>query len=362
MDKQSLSYLQAGVDTKSKDKIIEDFFSLMRSTYDARTIQIPWSFAGFFKLNIHNSVIYKKYKKPVLVACSDGVGTKVKFASIANKFDTIGIDLVAMNVNDLIVHGAEPLFLLDYIAFNKLEKPVLLEIFKGIVEGCKLANCTLLGGETAEMPGFFNNGCFEINATSVGIVEQKKIVTGKTIKSGDVIIGLLSNGLHSNGFSLVRKLFLKDSEDDERRCKDILFRPFNGSKCLLIDELLKPTHIYSQAIVSLLSKYQVKRVIKGMAHITGGGIKGNLERIIPPGLKAVIYKKSWQPHDIFSYLQNYGNIPDEEMFNVFNMGIGFIIVVNRFFADSIVRFLKRKNFQAQIIGEIHRGKVSVEIC
>ncbi|HHT9151539.1 MAG TPA: phosphoribosylformylglycinamidine cyclo-ligase, partial [Candidatus Wujingus californicus] len=318
----------------------------------SRVIENPDGFGGLFALNSR----FKKYSNPVLVSSTDGVGTKLKIAFMMNKHDTIGIDLVAMCVNDIIVLGAEPLFLLDYLASSRIVPEVLREVLDGIVEGCRQAGCALIGGETPEMPGFYKEGEYDIAGFVVGVVEKDKIVSGSTIRPGDVVIGLSSKGIHSNGFSLVRKVFF-----DTAKMKVTQRLNKYGLETTLGEELLKPTRIYVEPILKILNKHKTKRIIKGMAHITGGGLLENIPRILPEGCSVQLEKVSWKVPKIFEIVQELGGIEDGEMFHVFNMGIGMIIIVPKSDAEVVLRDLKNLKEQARIIGEIVKGKRIVNI-
>ena len=291
----------------------------------------------------------RNYKNPVLVACTDGVGSKVQLAGRVKKFDTVGIDLVAMNVNDMLVQGAEPLFFLDYLAVHKLEPRIVAELVKGVATGCREANCALIGGETAEMPDTYSAGDFDMAGFAVGIVERKKIITGQIIRKGDVILGLASNGLHSNGYTLARNICFKKAN---LKITDVLDE-LGGA--MLGDVLLEPTRIYVRPIIKLLSRYKVKQIVHGMAHITGGGLVGNIPRVLPKDCNAVIKESSWPRHKIFTFLQKGGPVEEEEMFRVFNMGIGFVLVVAEDFANSIAKKLTRLGEKVYKIGRITTG-------
>jgi len=285
--KKSISYEQAGVSIGANDEMVERIQSYLAGTFGPRVMGLKGGFAGMFRLDYDERLFKKNYKRPVLVACTDGVGSKVQLASAMSKFDTVGIDLVAMSVNDMLVQGAEPLFFLDYIAVNKLEPAMIAELVKGVAAGCKLADCALIGGETAEMPDTYHKGDFDMAGFAVGIVERRKIVTGRNIRNGDVILGLASSGLHSNGYTLVRNICLKKlglkltAKVDELEGK------------ILGDVLLEPTRIYVRPVVKLLSQYKVKKIVHGMAHITGGGLVGNIPRVLPRNCNASIQKNSW---------------------------------------------------------------------
>ncbi len=344
-----ISYKQSGVSIDANDEMVERIHSYISSTFGPRVMDLPGGFAGMFRLDYDEKLFKKKYKNPVLVACTDGVGTKVKLAVKAKKFDTVGIDLVAMSVNDMLVQGAEPLFFLDYLAVNKLEPSSIAEMVKGIAAGCRMADCALIGGETAEMPDIYSKGDFDMAGFAVGIVERKKIITGKNVRKGDVVLGLASNGLHSNGYSLVRNICFKKAG---LQMGDVL-DGLDGA--VLGDVLLEPTRIYVRPIVKLLGQYKIKKVVHGMAHITGGGLVGNIPRVLPKNCDAVIKKSSWEVPKIFTFLQKKGPVEEAEMFRVFNMGVGFVLIVAEDFANSIVKKLTRYGEKVYKIGRITTG-------
>lgn len=304
-----MTYKSSGVDIEAGDRFVQMIGPLVRSTFRSEVIGDFGGFSGLFNLDV------KKYKEPVLVSGTDGVGTKLKVAFSCDRHDTIGIDLVAMCVNDVIVVGAEPLFFLDYLATGKLSPQKSVEVVKGIVEGCRQAGCALIGGETAEMPSFYGKGEYDLAGFAVGVVERSKIIDGKNVCPGDRLIGIGSSGLHSNGYSLVRKVIfeqLRFSVNDRL--------PYGKN---VGDELLTPTKIYARLFDKILRRVEVK----GAAHITGGGITENLPRVIPTGCAARIRRGSWLVPPIFSFLQEAGAIESDEMFRTFNMGIGLIVVV-----------------------------------
>lgn len=347
-----LTYKEAGVDIDTKGQFTTDIYTKMKTTFSSRVIENPDGFGGLFALNSR----FKKYSNPVLVSSTDGVGTKLKIAFMMNKHDTIGIDLVAMCVNDIIVLGAEPLFLLDYLASGRIVPEVLREVLDGIVEGCRQAGCALIGGETPEMPGFYKEGEYDIAGFVVGVVEKDKIVSGSTIRPGDVVIGLSSKGIHSNGFSLVRKVFF-----DTAKMKVTQRLNKYGLETTLGEELLKPTRIYVEPILKILNKHKTKRIIKGMAHITGGGLLENIPRILPEGCSVQLEKVRWKVPKIFKIVQELGGVEDGEMFHVFNMGIGMIMIVPKSDAEVVLRDLKNLKEQARMIGEIVKGNRIVNI-
>jgi len=344
-----VSYEQSGVSIDANDEMVRQIYSCVASTFGPRVMDLKGGFAGMFRLDYDERLFKKNYKSAVLVACTDGVGSKVQLAGRIKKFDTVGIDLVAMNVNDMLVQGAEPLFFLDYLAVHKLELKTIAELVKGVAAGCRLADCALIGGETAEMPDTYRKGDFDMAGFAVGVVERGKIVTGKNIRSGDYILGLASSGLHSNGYSLVRNICFKKAGLKMTDTLDEL----DGAA--LGDILLEPTRIYARPIVKLLSQYKVKKVVHGMAHITGGGLVGNIPRVLPKDCDAVIKKSSWPKHKIFTFLQEAGPVEEVEMFRVFNMGIGFVLIVAEDFANSIKKKLTKYGEQVYKIGRITTG-------
>jgi phosphoribosylformylglycinamidine cyclo-ligase len=350
-----ITYKEAGVSIDAGDEAVEQIYSSVASTFGPRVMGPKGGFAGMFRLDYDERLFKRNYKKPVLVACTDGVGSKVQLAGKTKKFDTVGIDLVAMNVNDMLVVGAEPLFFLDYLAVHKLEPKVIAEMVKGVAAGCRLADCALIGGETAEMPDTYNKGDFDMAGFAVGVVERKKITTGKNMRKGDVILGLASSGLHSNGYTLVRKICFK-----KLRLK-MTDTPEGLDGATLGDVLLEPTRIYVRPIVKLLSQYKVKKVVHGMAHITGGGLVGNIPRVLPKNCDAAIKKSSWPKHKIFEFLQKKGPVEETEMYRVFNMGIGFVLIVAEDFANSIKKKLTKYGEQVHKIGRITSGTGKVTL-
>ncbi len=344
-----INYEQSGVSIDANDQMVEQIHSHTASTFGPRVMDLPGGFAGMFRLEYDEKLFKRNYKNPVLVACTDGVGTKVKLAVKAKKFDTVGIDLVAMSVNDMLVQGAEPLFFLDYLAVNKLEPKVIAQMVKGIAAGCRLSDCALIGGETAEMPDVYRKDDFDMAGFAVGVVERKKIITGQTVEKGDVVLGLASSGLHSNGYSLVRNICFKKAG---LKMTDM---PKELGGAVLGDVLLEPTRIYVRSIVKLLGQYKVKKVVHGMAHITGGGLVGNIPRVLPKNCDAMIRKSSWPVPKIFTLLQKRGPVEKDEMFRVFNMGVGFVLIVAEDFANSIAQKLTRYGEKVYRIGRITTG-------
>jgi phosphoribosylformylglycinamidine cyclo-ligase len=346
---KALTYAQSGVDIEANDVMVDRIQAHLASTYGPRVINVPWGFAGLFRLDYDEKLFKKNYRNPVLVACTDGVGSKVQVAARAKKFDTVGIDLVAMSVNDMLVMGAEPLFFLDYVALHKLEPALVAQMVKGVATGCREADCALLGGETAEMPDTYRKGDFDMAGFAVGVVEKNRIITGKSVKPGDIILGLGSSGLHSNGYALARAVCFKHAR---LKLTDVLDE-LDGTT--LGEALLAPTRIYVRPILKLIAKYRVKRVVHAMAHITGNGLAGNIPRVLPPDCNAVIKKSSWPRPKIFNFLQRTGPVAPEEMFRVFNMGIGYVVVVAPDFAAAAARSLIQWGEKVYNIGRITRG-------
>lgn len=365
---KGLTYADSGVDIHEKDSFTESLSTVMKRTFGPRVIANPGGFAGLFRLDYKKSLFERNYKDPVLVACADGVGTKVKLAADLGIFNTVGIDLVAMNVNDLIVQGAEPLFFLDYIAVPTVDKNMLHAIIEGIAEGCKQSGCALLGGETANMPDVYAKGDFDLAGFCVGVVELKRAINPTRVRPGDIVLGLASSGIHSNGYSLVRKVVKHAGLDLGRVYEDALPTIVPGKKrrksakngkatpATLGEVLLTPTRIYADSIVRLQGGYKVKHVISGMAHITGSGLADNLVRSIPPGCDAVIDRSTWTIPPVFNFLQKHGQVDDAEMRQVFNLGIGYCVIVRPAFADAVKEHLEKLGEHVSVIGEIVKGK------
>ena len=329
------SYKDAGVDVDKGDDFVRSIKSMVEGTFRSDVLTKLGGFAGCVSLNL------QQYKKPVLVSSTDGVGTKLKIAFAMDRHDTVGIDLVAMCVNDIIVIGAKPLFLLDYLATSKLDPDSAKKVLEGIVKGCMEAECSLLGGETAEMPGFYKKGEYDLAGFVVGILDEDQMIDGSSIKVGDRLIGIASSGLHSNGFSLVRKVLLEHHKLDLRkRVAEI------GET--LGEALLRPTRIYVKTTLDLLRNFS----LHGMAHITGGGITGNLPRILPKGCKAVIRKGTWDMPPIFPFIQERGEISEDEMYKTFNNGLGMILAIPSQDSESVVARLQALGEKGFIIGEI----------
>ena len=290
----------------------------------------------------------------MLIACTDGVGTKIKIAAQMKKYDTVGIDLVAMNVNDLIVQGGEPLIFLDYLAVHKLDPDITTQMVKGVSDGCMEAGAALLGGETAEMPAVYAPGEFDMAGFAVGVVERKKILDGSTVEPGDSVIGLASSGLHSNGYALVRRICF-----DKLGLSTDAYIP--ELQCSLGEELLKPTRIYAKSILKLLSRYKVKRVVKAMSHITGGGLPGNLPRMLPEGMGVKLKRDAWTIPPIFHFLQKNGPVDSDEMFNVFNMGIGYVVIVRPNFTCAIMAHLRTLGEKPYFLGKVKKANGAAQL-
>ena len=332
---RTLSYRKSGVDIDKANRFVNKIKPLIKSTKRTGWVSNVGAFAGFFKPNLSS------YKNPLIVAATDGVGTKLMVAKWAGKHDKIGIDLVAMCVNDLVACGAEPLFFLDYFGTGRLTSKVSYEVLKGIAEGCRIANCSLIGGETAELPGMYKKGDYDLAGFSVGLVDKENIIDGSGIKKGDVILGLASSGLHSNGYSLVRKIFSR--------------RELAGK---LAKDALKPTTIYVRPLLDAIKRFR----IKGIAHITGGGFYDNITRILPSSVRVVIDKKAWPVSPIFKSIQERGNVAEDEMFRTFNMGIGMVLILSaRSASEAKKHLLKKHRLRSWIIGEVASGRKGVEI-
>ncbi len=330
-----LTYADSGVDIDKANKLIDRIKGIAKSTPRTGVMGEIGGFGGLYSLNLSN------VSNPVLVSATDGVGTKLKIAFMMDKHDTIGIDLVAMCVNDIIVQGAKPLFFLDYLAMGKLDNDVAEKILLGIATGCNTAGCALIGGETAEMPGMYQDGEYDLSGFSVGLVDNDKLIDGSYISNGHKLIGIGSSGVHSNGFSLVRKVFFD-------KCKYDVNTHLNELGCTLGEELLKPTIIYVPTILSLLRDLP----IHGLVHITGGGIDENIIRVIPNACKAIVHKDSWETPPVFKMLQKEGDIPEKDMQRTFNNGIGMVVVVPDNAVQEVMDRLSAMNEKAYLIGEV----------
>ncbi len=342
---EKITYSSAGVDVEEGQRAVDLMKQHVRGTFTPQVLTDIGGFGGLFKLDLVGM------KEPILVSGTDGVGTKLKLAFMMNQHDTIGEDCVAMCVNDILCQGAQPLFFLDYIATGKLKAENITEIVKGVANGCKKSGCSLIGGETAEMPGFYSEDEYDVAGFAVGIVDQSKLITGKNIGVGDVIIGLPSSGIHSNGYSLVRKLFfevIKLSVDTKLK----------GLEKTLGEELLTPTRIYVKPVLELLKQME----IKGIVHITGGGFFENIPRILPQNVNAKIQLGSWEVPPIFKLIQEMGNVTQEEMYKTFNMGVGMMLVMKANEAEQALELLSKLGEKATIIGEITEGQKQVVLC
>lgn len=334
----AISYSDSGVDVTRGYKAVELMKKHVKETYDGNVLGDLGSFGGFYDIS------GEKMKEPVLVAGCDGVGTKLKYAFVSDKHDTVGIDAVAMCVNDIVCQGARPLFFLDYFATGKLDPEKVATVVKGVADGCKLSNCALIGGETAEMPSFYPDGEYDMAGFAVGIVDKEKVINGKNIKAGDVLIGLESSGVHSNGFSLIRKLFGETKSEidvyDERLQKTY------G------EALLEPTRIYVKSILGLMQKVEVK----GIAHITGGGFIENIPRVFPDGIGCEIDLNSYKLSPLYEIIKEKSGLKNEQLYNTFNMGIGMVVVVDKKDADLTIATLNELGEKAHLVGKTINGK------
>jgi phosphoribosylformylglycinamidine cyclo-ligase len=331
-DLSPLSYRDAGVDIDAGDNLVENIKPFAKRTMRPEVLAGIGGFGAMVEIS-------KKYQNPVLVSGTDGVGTKLKLAFMLNKHDTVGIDLVAMSVNDILVQGAEPLFFLDYFACGKLHVPTATQVVKGIAQGCEMSGCALIGGETAEMPGMYPDGEYDLAGFAVGVVEKANIIDCKSIQPGDIVLGLASSGPHSNGFSLIRKIIEREKID---------FTKAENKK--LADDLITPTRIYVKPMLQLMQ--QIK--IKGMAHITGGGLLENIPRMLDESLTAVLDKNAWQLPPVFTWLQQHGKVEDKEMHRVFNCGIGMVVVVAKEDVGAAMKHLQTAGETVMQLGTIQR--------
>ena len=345
----SYTYEQAGVSIEAGNALVKAIGPLVKATMRPGADGEIGGFGGFFDPKAAG------YKDPLLVAGNDGVGTKLKLAIDSDKHDTVGIDLVAMCVNDLIVQGAEPLFFLDYFATSKLDPEADTDIVVGIAEGCRMAGCALIGGETAELPGLYAPGDYDLAGFAVGAAERGTLLPRADIAASDVVLGLASDGVHANGYSLVRKVFFS-----KRSSARSLERVLPGCDLPLGETLLEPTRIYVKPVLSVLDAYRQKRPVHAISHITGGGLIENIPRCLPGNLNVVIQRKAWKPPAIFTHLAKKGKVPRSEMYRVFNMGIGMVLVVSRHFAGSVLRQLQDEGEPAVEIGEVVKGKGQVK--
>jgi phosphoribosylformylglycinamidine cyclo-ligase len=333
-----LTYKDSGVDIARMDSFKRGIKAVVKRSFRAEVLKGIGSFGSFFSFPQH------RYKEPILISSADGVGTKLKIACLVNRHDSVGIDAVAMNVNDILCAAAQPLFFLDYIAFSSLKDGVLAEVVKGVTRGCLQAGCSLIGGETAQMPGMYLQGDYDLAGFCVGVAERKRIIDGSRIERGDKIIGLQSNGIHSNGYSLVRRVF---SRRELKR---------------LSGELLKPTRIYVKPVLSLLEALGPRhQEMRGISHITGGAFYDKIARILPADVNARIYKDSWPVPKIFRLIQNKGRIEDREMFHTFNMGVGMVLIVSAGSANMLRARLSSLKLRCWLVGEVVKGRKEVEV-
>jgi phosphoribosylformylglycinamidine cyclo-ligase len=338
------TYRDAGVDIDEGDRLVDLIKPLARPTLRPEVLAGIGGFGGLFALDT------KKYRNPVLVSGTDGVGTKLKLAFLTGRHDTVGIDLVAMSVNDVAVTGAEPLFFLDYFATGRLRAEEAAQVVKGIAEGCRQAGCALIGGETAELPGFYADGEYDLAGFAVGVVERDRILDGRGVVPGDALVGVASTGLHSNGYSLARKALLEKHPLDRR------FESCGGRT--LADLLLEPTRIYAKDVLALLE--QVK--VKSFGHITGGGLPGNVPRNLPDGTRAVLEEKRWEQPPVFDLVQREGGVPRDEMYRTFNMGLGLTVVVAPGDEAAALACLRQRGLAAWTVGAIERGGPGEATC
>lgn len=339
---KGLTYAAAGVDINAGNEAVRLMRGAVRSTYRPEVLADIGNFAGFFALDT------AKYKEPVLVSGTDGVGTKLRVAVLAGRHDTVGIDAVAMCVNDILVQGAEPLFFLDYLAVGRLVPEKVAAIVSGVAEGCRRAGCALIGGETAEMPGFYGPDEYDLAGFAVGVVERSRIIDGRGTVPGDKLVGLPSSGLHSNGYSLARKVLLELAGYSVDTYLEILGRTVG-------EEMLEPTRIYVKAVLPLLDRFE----IRGLAHITGGGLTENIPRILPEGTEVNVHLGTWPVPPVFKLIQEIGEVAEEEMMRTFNMGIGLVAVVPENRAGAVMAHLEERGEKSYLIGEVVEGRRKV---
>jgi phosphoribosylformylglycinamidine cyclo-ligase len=362
------TYRESGVDLEVYEQSMARLPRLLRRTHSPRVLPAEGGFAGLFQLDFPGGLFARRYAEPVLVSGTDGVGTKLKVAQLAGVHHTVGIDLVAMCVNDVLCCGAEPLFFLDYVAMSKDDPTLLEQIVSGISDGCVASDMALVGGETAIMPDMYQPGDYDLAGFCVGVVERQKVLDGSTISPGDTVLGVASSGLHSNGYSLVRKIVFEMGGLD---VNDPLPKEFvravsdresasETPPTIVGEVLLRPTTIYSRAVRRVLAHYTVKSVVHGIAHITGGGLHENLARILPPGIGVTIDRGRWPVPLVFTWLQNLGDVDDAEMYSVFNMGVGLALVVSPYYAESIQQQLAESGLASWPIGRAVEGEQGVE--
>ncbi len=335
--KNPLTYKDAGVDIEAADKLVDSIKPLARTTFRKEVLAEIGGFGSLVSLDL------KRFPDPLLVASTDGVGTKLRIAFELDRHETVGIDLVAMCVNDVLVLGAEPLFFLDYFATGRLRPDTAIRVLSGIVEGCRMAGCSLVGGETAEMPSFYADGEYDLAGFCVGVVNRDRVIDGRDVAPGDQLVGLSSNGLHSNGFSLVRKIF-----SPERGFS--LLDSVKGSGLSLGEELLRPTRIYVRTVLGLLEKVPVKALV----HVTGGGLPGNLPRVLPPDVQAALQLGSWPVPEVFRWIEQEGAVPLAEMLRTFNYGIGMVLILGKEHVQDALTYFSTAQEEARVIGEVRR--------
>jgi len=338
-----LTYRDAGVDIEAGDEAVRRIAPLAKATFRPEVLGGIGAFAGFVR-------VPAGYREPVLVSSTDGVGSKLKVAFLADRHDTVGIDLVAMGVNDLLVHGAEPLYFLDYIGIGTLDPARVESLVRGVADGCRLAGCALIGGETAELPDLYAPGEYDLAGFAVGIVERERIVDGATVKPGDVVLGLASSGLHSNGYSLARRIVFDVMGLD-------VHTPLPGTGGTVADVLLEPTRIYAAAIKALLAAVPVS----AMANITGGGLIGNVPRVLPDGCRVVLHRSAWREPAVFATLRDAAAVSDAEMLRTFNLGIGYVVIVRAADAAHARQALAAAGETVMVIGEVVAGQRGVEV-
>ena len=345
-----VTYKDAGVDLDVYRESMSRIPRLATRTFSPRVLDLAGGFAGLFQLDFESPLFRRGYQDPVLVACTDGVGTKLKVATVCGEHRTVGIDLVAMCVNDAICCGAEPLFFLDYVAMSHDDPDLLEQVVEGISNGCREADCALLGGETAIMPDLYSRGEYDLAGFCVGVVERRSVIDGSAIVPGDCVLGVASSGIHSNGYSLVRKVVFETAKLDIEERVEALEQSVG-------DILLQPTRIYARPVRHVLNHYRVKNVVHGVAHITGGGLLENLGRILPAGLQLQLQPGSWEVPPVFPWLQQLGEIPDDEMNRVFNMGLGLVMIVSPYYTKSIQQMFQKFGLASWVIGEALEGEV-----
>lgn len=346
-------YQASGVDLEAADELTERIGPIVRRTYGPRVLDAHGAFAGAFRLDYDERLFKRNYREPVLIACTDGVGSKVLIAADMQRYDTVGIDLVAMNVNDMLCMGAEPLFFLDYLATPRLDPGAMAALVQGVAAGCEQAGCALLGGETAEMPDLYRPGHFDLAGFAVGVVERSRMLRRRDVRPGDELVGVASSGLHSNGFSLVRRVLLTEQGLDLHARIRNLNEPLG-------ETLLTPTRIYVKPVLEVLEHYRGRPRVTGMAHITGGGLPGNVPRMLADDCDAVIRRGSWPVPPVFGLLERFG-VDEAEMYNVFNMGIGFVLAVRPSSVKTVMELLERNEETAFVIGKVKRGRGRVEL-